>query len=110
MRESIIVTCALLALVVLVAGVLFVHWMSSGKIRRSPTATRREKNRRHINSLIACILAALGLSAIVYASSEVGAGTLLRGALAAVVILLARTVLVELGIRRQSGQSRTGAG
>ncbi|MCA9172510.1 MAG: hypothetical protein KDB23_32820 [Planctomycetales bacterium] len=79
---------------------LLVFWTRRGKIRRSPLATRREKNMRHLMTFITLVIAASCSAVFVLADIRLGRLWVFGSAVFAFVILPIRTVIIETGLRR----------
>ena len=102
---AVLLASSMLGIFLLAAAVIIAYWTRTGRIRRSPLATRREKNMRHLMTMATLGLAVVSSLIFMLIEPRIGGYLLLGAAIFALFIAPVRTIFIELGLRRMKTAS-----
>jgi hypothetical protein len=97
---AVLLSCVMLAVFLIAFVAIIAYWTRTGTIRRSPLATRREKNIRHLVTIATLGIAVACTVVCMFIDRRIGGYFLLASIFFALFIGPMRTVFIETGLRR----------
>jgi len=97
---AVLISCVMFGVFLFAVVAMLVFRIRSGRIRRSPLATRRKKNMRHLVTIGTLGFGVICTVVCMLVDSRLGVYLVLGTAFFALFIAPIRMVFVELGLRR----------